>query len=870
LSNFSTDAPFCTSNLKLVSCCSSFTKGSFDSDLKRLQESLNTAQEEGLKIPIYKEIIEICFPHHLDMVQSYSSELNTLAEQLNNDDASAYAKLYLGEYSFANDDFENAKEFYKSALSIYEDLENTNQLIHINHYLGLTNQYLNNYDEALLHYQDAVRLSELIGSDDNAARSFQCIGTLYTDLQKYTLAQDYYDKALEIYKTSNNEEKIAAIYQNIGVLHYNWGDFVESLNYYKNSLRVYEKLNDKKHIAVSLSNIGLVYEESKNFEMALDYYQQALFFFEEIGSKQMLVYIFYNLGSIYRNIGNYNKSIEYFNKGLELSKEISMADYISYYYEALSGVYDEMERYQKALQLYKQYIIIKDSLFNEEKHIQIAELEAQYQTEKQEKEIAFLKLDHELTDAKLKRKDTQNLILIISSLLAVFIAFGLFIFARTQKSLSARLKNEIEERILAENELKEMKEDLEKKVKERTADIENSNEQLRKEIENHKKTMQELENAKNTAEEADRIKSIFLANISHEIRTPMNSIKGFSQMLAFDNVGVKKRNEYIDFIQEGCTDLTNLIDDIVDFANIESGNIKLDIKEFNPHPMLEFLQDHFTNEILKRNKNNLILEYKNENEEVDILISSDQSRLKQILSIFIDNAIKFTEKGYVQFGFTHPNNDEIQFFVRDTGIGIEEDKFDLIFERFRQADEGTTKTYGGAGIGLSVARNLAKLLNGKIILESSVNRGSTFYITFPFNPGQNKQVKRVQPNEFNWENHVIMIAEDKKINFEIIQETLVPTKAELIWAKNGKEAVDFVKRGEKIDLILLDIQMPVMDGYECARLIKKIKKEIPIVAQTAYALPQDSYKCIDAGCDDYIAKPISLDEFLTKIDKYLS
>ncbi len=838
--------------------------------LTQLKNKLNETEQVELKLPIYKEIISLSFPDKLTEVFNYSTNLLEIANELNDTEAVAFSNFYLGEYYYSSNNFEKANEFYLQSLDLYKNLENSSQLIHLNHYLGRTNQYLNNYDKALSHYQEAVKISQSLGNDEKSARTYQCIGTLYNDLEKYTLAQSYYDKALEIYHKQNDEERIAAIYQNIGVLHYNWGDFVKSLSYYKKSLNIYEDINDKKNIAISLSNIGLIYEESKNFEMALKYYQRALFIFEEIGYKPTLVYIFYNLGSLYRNLSNYNKSIEYFQKGLNLSKEVSMADYISYNYEALSGVYDEMTEYRNALIYYKEYVLIKDSLFNEEKHNQIAELEAKFQTARKEKEIEFLKLDQELKDAKIKKKETQNLILIISSVLALIIAFTLYIFARFQRRLSNKLQDEIEERIIIEDQLKEIKEDLEKKVRERTEDIEDSNRLLRLEIDKHKKTMKDLELAKNMAEEADRLKSNFLANISHEIRTPMNAITGFSQMLAFDSIGSDKRNKYINFVQQGCTELTNLIDDIVDFANIESGHAKIEIKEFNPHPMMEFLHDNFANELLKKSKDKLALEYANENTEADILINSDQSRLKQILSILIDNAIKFTNKGYIEFGFTHPKHNEIQFYVKDTGIGIAEENFGIIFERFRQVDESTTKEYGGAGIGLTVAKNLVKLLSGTITLESTVNKGSTFFVTIPFKSGKQDKITDIRPSEFNWENKVIVVAEDKRINFDIIQETLAPTNAEIKWAKNGKEVIEFVKDGNKIDLILLDIQMPVMDGYECARLVKKMTKDIPIVAQTAYALPQDSYKCIDAGCDDYISKPISMHQFLTKLDKYLS
>ncbi|MBU8893087.1 MAG: tetratricopeptide repeat protein [Bacteroidales bacterium] len=840
----------------------------FQKEIVKLEQKLKSSDKLGLRIATCKEMIKLSFPDHLNYVREYSDELLKLAVSANDLDSKAFAYYYLGEYYYKNDDFQNAEYNYKEALTLYQNLENISQVAQIYHNLGLVNQFLNHYDESLSYYQKSVELAETLGNKEKEAISYQCIGTLHFDLQKYSLSQYYYEKALEIYVENNNEERIAAINQNIGVLYYSRGNFDKSLEYYNKSLSIYENLNDKQNIAISLSNIGLVYEENNYFDEALEYYLKALLIFEEIGYKPTLVNIFYNLGSLYRNVKNYSKSLEYFEKGLELSKKISMKDYISYNYEALSSLFEETGNYSKALSYYQDFVQVKDSILNEEKFRQIGELEAQFQSTKQQKEIEFLKIEQDLNESQLKKKEAQNLILIIGSSLTIIIAMILWLFNRLQKKSSLKLENEIEERIKTEKLLTNIRDELEERVNERTMDIEETNKKLLVEIEEHKKTSQNLEVAKNKAEEADKLKSNFLANMSHEVRTPMNAISGYSQMLAYDDQTDDKRREYISLVQDGCKNLTNLIDDIIDFAEVDSGRIKIEKKKFNPHPMLEFLCDHYTSELVKKSKENIKLIYSNENKEIDLILNTDSSRFKQVLSILIDNGIKFTEEGVVEFGFTHPNESEIQFFVRDSGIGIDEEYEEIIFERFRQIDETYSKKYGGAGIGLSVAKTLVKLLNGKIWFESSYGRGTTFYVNIPFNK-DNEYAELNKPEQYNWENKVILIAEDKKINFDIIEESLSPTNVNLVWAKNGKEALKHVESESKIDLVLMDIQMPVMDGYECTRRIKEFTDKIPVVAQTAYALPQDSYKCFEAGCDDYIAKPISLNELLAKINNHL-
>jgi|GEM_PF-1202837 len=853
--------------ISIVSYAQSFN---YTDEIIKLQEKLKNTEIIGAKIEIYKDLILLSVDNDLDNIYLYSNQLLKVGERENNIDATGFANYYLGMYYFENNSFEESEKKYSEALKVYEELNDKEKIAELSNSLGLNYQYLNQYDKSLEYYQKAIELFEIIGNEEKAAISYHDVGTLYNDIEKYSLALFYYEKAIAIYEKYNNTERIAAIYQNIGVLHYNWGNLDQSISFYQKSLNIYERLKDKRCIAISLSNIGLVYEENKRYSKAKEYYEKSLLMFEEIDNQQALVYIFYNLGSIYRNLKNYTKSIEYFKNGLALSKKLKMKDYISYNYEALSGLYEEMGRNTQALNYYKDYIEVKDSIFDEDRFNQIAELEAKFQNAQHQKEIEFLRLNQSIKDSELEKKEAQNLILIFSSFLIFIIALILFLFNRSQKTYSHKLNIEIKERKKSESELKILTDELERRVQERTFELKKSNQNLQSEVEKHKLTSKNLEFEKNRAEESDKIKSSFLANISHEVRTPLNAILGFSQMFEQENLPVSKRRDYISKIKVGCKGLTNLIDDIIDFASIESGEARVEKKEFNPHPILEFLHDHFANEILKYNKDSIKLRFDNENSENDLVIYTDPVRFKQVLSILLDNAVKFTHEGSIDFGFVNSNNEDIEFYVKDTGIGIDKKHRNTIFERFGQVEEGSTRNYGGAGIGLSVAKSLIKMLGGEIRVESTIGVGSTFYIKLPNNRNINLDTKSFYPSTYNWKEKVILIAEDKKINYEILKETLSITDAELIWAKNGQEALDIVTSNGKIDLILMDIQMPVMNGYETTQKIKSIVSHIPIIAHTAYALPQDNIKCFESGCDDYIAKPISLNIFFNKLSKYLS
>jgi len=238
----------------------------------------------------------------------------------------------------------------------------------------------------------------------------------------------------------------------------------------------------------------------------------------------------------------------------------------------------------------------------------------------------------------------------------------------------------------------------------------------------------------------------------------------------------------------------------------------------------------------------------------------------------IDNAIKFTDKGFIEFGYNIIDENAIQFYVKDSGIGLPPDKLSIIFERFRQAEESSTKEYGGTGLGLTISRRLVELLGGSIWVESVIKEGSTFYFTLPFKIA-NGSLKR-NPfynsiSKHNFEGKVILVAEDETSNFELVKATLSKTNAKILWVKNGTEAIDECKNNKNIDLVLMDIRMPIMNGYEATKRIKKFRPDIPIVSLTAYAMADDMEKSLEAGCDDYISKPIKPQGLIDKISLYL-
>lgn len=383
--------------------------------------------------------------------------------------------------------------------------------------------------------------------------------------------------------------------------------------------------------------------------------------------------------------------------------------------------------------------------------------------------------------------------------------------------------------------------------------------------------------AKNKAEESDKLKSAFLSNMSHEIRTPMNAILGFSTLLSDPSVTEEEKADFIRIIKDRGNDLMRIIDDIIDVAKIESGQIKIEIKECQVNVLLTNLMVTFNEIKRKQAKNSLILNCLPGKTEHDFTILSDGNRLRQILTNLIENALKFTEQGSVEFGYTLKNvgNDPfIEFFVRDTGIGIPKEMHEVIFERFRQVDDTNTRKYGGTGLGLTISKNLVRLLGGDIRLESDRGKGTHFYITLPLQMTGEKIIHENKPEteakgSKDWSHKKILVVEDEESNYFLLDRLLKKTGIQLVWAKNGMDAIEECRKTH-YDLVLMDIRMPLMDGYEATQEIKKIRKDIPVIAQTAYALKGEKEKSLAAGCDNYISKPIDTRELKVILEKYLN
>jgi len=381
----------------------------------------------------------------------------------------------------------------------------------------------------------------------------------------------------------------------------------------------------------------------------------------------------------------------------------------------------------------------------------------------------------------------------------------------------------------------------------------------------------ELINAKEKAEESDRLKSAFLANMSHEIRTPMNGILGFAELLKEPTLSSDDQQDYIQTIQISGARMLNTINSIVDMSKIESGLVKADIKETNLNEKIEFIFKFFKPEIESKN---LQFSFKNGLPSKEANINTDNEKVYGVLTNLIKNAIKFTYDGSIEFGYKKKGN-YLEFYVKDTGVGISQNRQQMIFERFRQGSESHDRGYEGSGLGLSIAKSYVEMLGGEIWLESDEMKGSTFYFTIPYNPVPEEEIEIIsavssEHKEVQIKNLKILIVEDDEISYSLLVRTLQKISKEVLHSVTGVEAVEACRNNPDLDLILMDIRMPVMDGNEATRQIRQFNKDVIIIAQTAYAFAGDSEKAIEAGCNDYISKPIKMTLLFELIKKHSS
>ncbi len=386
-----------------------------------------------------------------------------------------------------------------------------------------------------------------------------------------------------------------------------------------------------------------------------------------------------------------------------------------------------------------------------------------------------------------------------------------------------------------------------------------------RDITERKLNEQKLIEAKEKAEESERLKSAFLANMSHEIRTPMNGILGFASLLKEPLLTKEEQEKYLSIIEKSGERMLNTVNDIIDISKIESGQMTVTFSDINVNEQMKFVYNFFKPEMKQKGLDIVLNTGLPEDKSI---ISTDKEKFYGIMTNLIKNAVKFTQEGSIELGYAQKDG-FLEFYVKDTGTGIPQDQYELVFRRFIQGSTSLTRNYEGSGLGLAISKAYVEMLGGKIWLESKANgadgkekeTGTTFFFTLPYDhrhaassktgeadAGADKFAKKLK----------VMVVEDDEISEQLLKHLVEPYAEDILVCHGGKEAVDTFRKHPDVDLIFMDVKMPDMDGYAATREIRKFNEKVIIIAQTAFAQAGEGENAREAGCNDYLAKPIKI------------
>lgn len=409
-------------------------------------------------------------------------------------------------------------------------------------------------------------------------------------------------------------------------------------------------------------------------------------------------------------------------------------------------------------------------------------------------------------------------------------------------------------------------------VAEKTDELVQANRELKKEILRRKETEDKLKIALEKAQEADRVKSNFLSSISHELRTPLNAIIGFSEIIERDT-SMDEIMEFKKIINHSGNHLLHLVEGIFDLTLLESGSLKIKKDDFNLASLFEKIHNEIQEEKTNLNRDNIDISYSLPPELTEKPVFTDAARIEKILTSLLTNALKFTEEGKVEYGASEEKTgpgSSLRLWVRDTGIGISKNEQEKIFDKFSQADNSLSRRYGGLGIGLTIAEKLAGLLGGKIELESEEGKGSVFTLSIPLNDHDTSVSDHDKDTSLHiTEDTTILIVEDENSSYQLLKIWLEKAGYKTEWAANGSAAISMCSENKNIDLVLMDLNLPEVNGYDATREIKKLRPQLPVIAHTAYAIADNRQMALEAGCADVLIKPLERHELMKIVELYL-
>ena len=707
--------------------------------------------------------------------------------------------------------------------------------------LGDLNKILSNFPKALYYFRQAYYLFKEAGDFTFASMALSSQahtnvdrGLYNGDTMNFIRAKKLYLSSIKIGLDHNLPQRVSVGYINLSNLYNVFGHHVKneeyfsiSLDYSKKAYAIALQNGFVSDMAISLNNIGEMMESRNMPDSALTYYLRAEKLYTKAGEDNWIVFIHSQIGHMYALKKQYPQAIEHLLFSLDVAKRNNFKHRLLEVYERLADVYSLSGQHEKAFETFKLSSVYKDSIAVDKSNISRASLQLEFEAEQKDKEIALLNKNKEIQSQALKLEAIYRNILIIGcSLLSLLLIWVDYRYREKQRMTHKILK------------------------------------------------------AKEEAERAKEVQEQFLTNTSHEIRTPMNGVLGMTNYLLSSDLSEKQR-EYVNAIHESANNLLVIINDLLDMSKIKAGKMSFVQKPFSIKSLFKNISLVLDDKIRKKNISfELIID-----PDVPASVIGDRVRVQQVLLNLSGNAVKFTEKGkisvHVKCIHSYEDAATIGFSVTDTGVGIPAEKLSSIFESFTQVDAKKNRKHGGTGLGLSISKQLVEQMGGTIGVESTMNKGSVFHfsLTFKISPVSEPeaQAKPVETmHDIKAENlsgvHVLVV-DDNKINRQVAKLTLEKWSINVSLAESGRQAIEWLTKNQKVDLILMDITMPEMDGFETTEYIRtkfdSAVKDIPIVAMTASAFAGEKDKCLAMGLNDYISKPFKPVELFELVKKNL-
>lgn len=683
--------------------------------------------------------------------------------------------------------------------------------------------------ETLEDYFECLKIREEIGFQSGIASSFNNLHIIFAEQGDTIKALEYLKKSLFIREQINDQHGIAQSLSNIGQLYLAEKNINAALFCLEKSISIYNNIEGKEGFSRALSNIGDIHFEQKQYEMARSNFEESLVLFKASDDKESIADAVLKIAGIDFKEKKYADSEKRTNEALRMAQDYQYTSIEGSCYDLLSKIFEQKGDTKKALVFYKKFIVIKQKINNVNTQNQLTKYQFQYEYAKKE---AFSQAQQEQT--KKDTKQQRMFYTILVSILAISVAILYYLnFLRSKANKNLEEKNK------------------------------------------------QVELALQRAEESEGYKSQFLSNMSHEIRTPMNAILGMSDLLSDTNLD-KTQADYASAIRSSSENLLLIINDVLDFSKLEQGKMSL---EANPFSLQKTINDIYNTMRFKAEEKGLNFTY-HIDKEISNYLLGDSFRLYQVLINLIGNAIKFTNEGsitlFVEVVNYQYENDEntsqsIKFSVQDTGIGIEKSKMGHIFESFQQATLDTSRRFGGTGLGLSISQQLVKLRDSKIEVKSELGVGSIFYFTIAYGICSHKDYLQSQGLEqieepIRMKNISILLAEDNEYNRIVARESLqkIFVNAAIYEVENGQKILDALNISE-FDVILTDISMPEMDGYEAAKIIRssfpKPKCDTPIIALTAFTGKEEEKRMNESGMNAHVYKPFKINDLVNTIVK---